>query len=116
MTDEELLEQVFRPLKEKQLPDDGFSDRVMHQIAAIREVAASRMMWRSRLWTILCVTIAAALFVWMRGWEIIAYGMVMLLNNLQQVQTHVLMVLVAIVVLGVVAVSDMVSHERYSVL
>ena len=62
-------------MKEMQVADDGFSQRVMQRLPQ-RDVRSL-----SRLWTAFCIVIGVALFVAMRGWELIGYAMVMLLNN-----------------------------------
>ena len=93
MTDNELLEQLFQPMKEMQLADDGFTDRVMKQLP-------QRDVWRlSRLWTVFCVVVAVMLFVLLRGWEIIAHGL--------------LMFAVSVGIIWLLAGVELVSRERY---
>ena len=92
MTDNELLEQLFQPMKEMQLADDGFTDRVMKQLP-------QRDVWRlSRLWTVFCVVVAVMLFVLLRGWEIIAHGL--------------LMFAVSVGIVGLLALGEVVGRVR----
>ena len=109
MTDDELLEQLFQPMKEMQVADDGFTDRVMQQLP-------QRDVWRlSRLWTVFCIVVAVVLFVLMRGWEIVAYGLMMLVNTpptSQQVLTFAL----SVGIVGLLALGETVSRVRYGAL
>lgn len=109
MTDDELLEQLFQPMKEMQVADDGFTDRVMQQLP-------QRDIWRlSRLWTVFCIVVAVVLFVLMRGWEIVAYGLMMLVNTpptSQQVLTFAL----SVGIVGLLALGETVSRVRYGAL
>ena len=92
MTDNELLEQLFQPMKEMQLADGGFTDRVMKQLP-------QRDVWRlSRLWTVFCVVVAVVLFVLLRGWELIAHGL--------------LMFAVSVGIVGLLALGEVVSRVR----
>ena len=116
MTDNELLEKFFRPARQMDIADNGFTDRVMEQIAAqdVRQTAfdASRL---SRLWTVFCVIVGVVLFVLMRGWEPIIYGLMMLINT-PPTQQQMLTLFVSVVVVGLLAIGDIIGRERYSVL
>ena len=106
MTDNELLEQLFRPMKELELADDGFSERVMRQLPH-RDLRRL-----SRLWSALCIAVAILLFILMRGWELLAYSVVMIFNTpptMEQVLTFVL----SAGILGLLAVGEVVSRVRY---
>ena len=107
MTDHELLEQLFRPMKEMQVADDGFSQRVMQRLPQ-RDVRSL-----SRLWTTFCIVIGVALFVAMRGWELIGYAMVMLLNNPPS-QQQMLMAAASLIAIGVIAIGELLAKARYS--
>ena len=107
MTDNELLEQLFQPMKEMQVADNGFTERVMQQLPA-----DNRALKLSRLWTAFCVVVAVTLFVLMRGWELIGHALLMLLNNLPSTQ-HLLMLTVSVGVVGLLALTEFVHHERY---
>jgi hypothetical protein len=110
MTDNEMLEQLFRPMKEMKVADNGFTERVMKQLPR-------RDVWQiSRLWTAFCIAIAVVLFVLLRGWELIAYGLLMMMNNIDVAKSNLLIVTVLAGVLGLVFLSDVVRRERFSVL
>lgn len=110
MTDNEMLEQLFRPMKEMKVADNGFTERVMKQLPR-------RDVWQiSRLWTAFCIVIAVVLFVLLRGWELIAYGLLMMMNNIDVAKSNLLIVTVLAGVLGLVFLSDVVRRERFSVL
>jgi hypothetical protein len=110
MTDNEMLEQMFRPMKEMKVADNGFTERVMKQLPR-------RDVWQiSRLWTAFCIAIAVVLFVLLRGWELIAYGLLMMMNNIDVAKSNLLIVTVLAGVLGLVFLSDVVRRERFSVL
>ena len=105
-----MLEQMFRPMKEMKVADNGFTERVMKQLPR-------RDVWQiSRLWTAFCIAIAVVLFVLLRGWELIAYGLLMMMNNIDVAKSNLLIVTVLAGVLGLVFLSDVVRRERFSVL
>ena len=105
MTDNELLEQLFQPMKEMQLADDGFTDRVMKQLP-------QRDVWRlSRLWTVFCVVVAVVLFVLLRGWEIIAHGLLMFANTPPTSQ-QMLTFAVSVGIVGLLALSEVLGRVR----
>ena len=109
MTDNELLEQLFRPVREMELQDNGFTDRVMQQLPR-------RDVWRlSRLWTIFCIVVAVALFVSLRGWELVGYGLMMLANT-PPTHQQLLTFVVSVGAMGLLAIGEVVSRERYGVL
>ncbi len=105
MTDNDLLEQLFRPMKEMQLADEGFTDRVMQQLPR-RDVGSL-----SRLWTVFCVVVAVVLFALFRGWEIIAHGLLMLANTPPTSQ-QVLTFAVSVGIVGLLALGEVVSRVR----
>ena len=110
MTDNEMLEHLFRPMKEMKVADNGFTERVMKQLPR-------RDVWQiSRLWTAFCIAIAVVLFVLLRGWELIAYGLLMMMNNIDVAKSNLLIVTLLAGVLGLVFLSDVVRRERFSVL
>ncbi|MBR1395146.1 MAG: DUF5056 domain-containing protein [Prevotella sp.] len=109
MTDNELLEQLFRPMKEMKVADNGFSQRVVGRLPK-RDVRSM-----SRLWTAACVVIGVMLFVAMRGWELIGYALVMLLNNPPSWQ-QMLTAAVSLIAVGMIAIGELLAHERYSAL
>ncbi len=107
MTDKELLEQVFQPMREMQIPDEGFTERVVQQMPDSR----SRRL--SRLWTILCVVVAVLLFWLLRGWEMIAYGLVTLLNQSPSPQQLALLI-ASVFIAGLIIVVEITDCELKS--
>jgi hypothetical protein len=110
MTDNEMLEQLFRPIKEMKLAGNGFTERVMQQLPR-------RDVWQlSRLWKAFCIAIAVVLFVLLRGWELIVYGLVMMMNNMAVAKTNLMIVTVLAGALGLIILSDTVRREHFRVL
>jgi hypothetical protein len=107
MTDNELLEQLFRPAREMQIADDGFSEQVMRRLPQRRDVK-----WLSHVWTIFCVSVAVVLFTFMGGWQSIALGLFTWVSTLPNLQ-HLLMLVLTAGVLLVVAVTEVVRRELY---
>jgi hypothetical protein len=110
MTDNELIEQLFREARQMEVADNGFTERVMQRIPN------EKTQTLSRLWTVFCVMVALVLFVVLRGWEPIGYGLVVLLNNINVLRDHLLMFGLAFIIFGLMGVSDVLRRERYSVL
>lgn len=107
MTDNELLEQLFGPARQMQVADDGFTERVMRRLP---DTSARR---QGRLWAGFCVAMAAVVFVLMRGWESIAYGLLMTVNAPPSPET-ILTVCVAVGVVGLNFLAEVFRQERYS--
>ena len=93
-----------------EVADNGFTERVM------QHVPNEKVLTLSRLWTAFCVVIALVAFVAIRGWELIGYGLMMMLNNIHALNDHLLMIGMAAIIFGLMGISDVVRRERYSVL
>ena len=106
MTDDQLLEQFFREAREVKVPDNGFTERVMEQIPD------GRTLKLSRLWTAFCVAVAAVFFVVMHGWEMICYGLMMLMNNLPAMRDSLMILVLSLGVFTLLAVVELLSRER----
>lgn len=116
MTDDQLLEQFFQQARQTEVPDNGFSDRVMQQITLHEaQHATSHAQRLSRLWTAFCIVVAAVLFVLLHGWEPIAYALMMLVNT-PPTQHQLLMLVASVGVLGLLAIWEIIGRERYSAL
>ena len=113
MTDNELLQQFFQAARQTELPDNGFTERVMQQLPS---GSRSSSLLKSRLWTAFCIVIAVTLFVLLRGWELIGYGLLMLVNNSQALKDNLIIFIALAVVGGLVGISETVRRERYSVI
>jgi len=67
MTDNDnlLIEKFFKQAAQQQIEDNGFTERVMAQIAQTKPSTRRK----SILWTWFCVATALALFILLGGWE-----------------------------------------------
>lgn len=106
MTDDQLLEKFFAEARQAEVPDNGFTERVMSRVPTGRAAVLSR------LWTVLCVAVAAVLFVALRGWDMIAYVLMMTLNNAAHLQNIILTAIVLGVVIGLLAISELFFREH----
>ena len=82
LQDEELLQQFFADCQMSEIPDDGFSDRVMHALPALPETETEMSLVKRQrlehLWTAACVAAGIIIAVVCQGWEQIQgwlYGM-----------------------------------------
>ena len=105
MTDKELLEQVFGPARQMTVADNGFSDRVMEKIP---RHDAKRL---SRLWTVFCIAVAAALFIVFGGIQLVSNGLLMLLKAPMS-RDSLLMLTLSAVVVWLMAIFEVLSRER----
>ena len=113
MTDNELLEQLFRPMREMKIEDNGFSDCVMQQLATSTEVQASHRTERlTHLWTAFCIAVAVVLFILMRGWITIGQAIYDLLTTPPTLNS-LLMLIIAVSVPAVLALTEVVRRERF---
>lgn len=92
-----------------EIADDGFTERVM------RRVPSRNTQTLSRLWTVFCVALGVLLFVLLRGWEVMAYGLLMLVNT-PPTHQQLLMFAASAGVIGVLAIVELLGRERYSML
>ena len=120
---------MFRPMREMQIEDDGFTDRVMQQIemqessAVAGTAAANSSLFTlhsslstkrlAHLWTALCIAIAVVLFIVMRGWITIGQGIYDLLTTPPTVHS-LLMLIITVSVPALIALTETVRHERLS--
>ena len=111
MTDEQLIEKFFQEARQASLADNGFSDRVMQRIATL-QTKDSRIWKLSRLWTAFCVSVAVILFVLLRGWELIAYALMMLVNTPPS-QQQLLTLFVSVSIVGTMAVIELLQRQKY---
>lgn len=109
---EQLIEAFFAPARSMHVEDNGFSSRVMRQVAATSATVRRERLF-SRLWTLACVALAVVLFIAFRGWDSIVYGLLMLVNT-PLTTHHLLTLLMSVGVVGLLALSEVFSRERYS--
>ena len=114
MTDNELLEQLFRPMREMKIEDDGFTERVMQQLPAATKAKTAHSTKRlTHLWTAFCIAIAVVLFIVMRGWITIGQGIYDLLTTPPTVHS-LLMLIITVSVPALIALTETVRRERLS--
>jgi hypothetical protein len=110
--DNELLEQLFRPLRTMEVADDGFTQRVMQRLPRTAD-AELRSVWLSRLWTLICVVVALLLFVALKGWYVIGWSIITMLNNPPSMST-ILTLFAALALTVLIATTEVVHRYNYS--
>lgn len=99
-----LLQQFFSAARSEQLPDNGFTRRVVSRLPL-------RQKRLSRLWTAACIAVGAVLFTLIGGWQQMANGIVDLLSaSYTPAQLFHLMVCGA--VLNTIAIAELMHRER----
>ena len=78
-TDDQLLQAFFADNKMEEVPDDGFSDRVMQALPSLeqektmlaleQEQALAKRRRLEHLWTVACVAVGVVAAVVCQGWE-----------------------------------------------
>ena len=69
-TDDQLLQAFFADNKMEEVPDDGFSDKVMQALPALeQERALVKRRRLEHLWTAVCMAIGVIAAVVCQGWE-----------------------------------------------
>ena len=69
-TDDQILQAFFADNRMKEIPDDGFSDRVMQALPSLeQEQALVKRRRLEHLWTAACVAVGVVAAVVCQGWE-----------------------------------------------
>lgn len=69
-TDDQLLQAFFADNRMEEVPDDGFSDKVMQALPALeQEKALAKRRKLEHLWTAVCMAIGVIAAVVCQGWE-----------------------------------------------
>ena len=69
-TDNQLLQAFFADNRMEEIPDDGFSDRVMQALPSLeQEQALAKRRRLEHLWTAACVAVGVVAAVVCQGWE-----------------------------------------------
>lgn len=109
MTDNDnlLIEEFFKQATRQQIEDNGFTERVMNQLPG-------RMLRFERIWTAGCIVIAAILFTFFHGWELlIVQAEVWLRTTLAEVpQVSPLMAVFALFSLLLIGAYELINYER----
>lgn len=66
--DDRLLQQFFAAARQKEIADDGFTERVIERLP-------DRALRQSYVWTACCVVLGLVLFVAFQGWQPLALGL-----------------------------------------
>ena len=107
--DDLLLEQFFQAARTEQLPDNGFTHRVMTRVAATDPMSASRLSW---LWTAACIVVALIVFTLMGGWNIVMAGIVSVLTTMPTTSTQLIHLMTCGAILTALVVAELVRRER----
>ena len=105
-----LLQQFFRDAAQQQIADDGFTERVMQQLPQTR----CNLQRFNRVWTLFCVGVFLVLFVWFRGWELLAIHFEVLLRTLSVETFSINLPLLAAILFSLllVGVGEVAYNER----
>ena len=105
---DQLLEQFFAACRKEQLPDDGFTRRVMMRLPA-------RQRRLSQLWTLVCIAVGLALFTLIGGWQQVAEGLINVLSS-SFTPMQLLNLMVCGAVLTTIAAAELIRHEHLHVI
>ena len=111
---ERLLRQFFSEAASQQIEDGGFTDRVMQRIEAEQSSALSpQTSTFMRLWTPFCIMVFVVLFVYFRGWELLAVHFEVMLRTMATQSFSVNLLAVATILFGLlfVGVGEVSSSE-----
>ena len=111
---ERLLRQFFSEAASQQIEDGGFTDRVMQRIEAEQSSALSPQTTTfMRLWTPFCIMVFVVLFVYFRGWELLAVHFEVMLRTMATQSFSVNLLAVATILFGLlfVGVGEVISSE-----
>ena len=109
-----LLKQFFQEAAQQQIPDNGFTERVMQRLNAANVQRPTFNVQRlSRLWTLFCIVVFAVLFVLIDGWELLTVQFEVLLRTMAVQTFSVNLLMVATVLFGLlfVGVGEIISSE-----
>ena len=69
MTDNnQFLDDLFKQAAQQQIEDNGFTERVMHNLPDARTDNVRRL---SRLWSLFCILVGVGLFFAFGGWQVL---------------------------------------------
>ena len=83
MTDKDniMIEDFFKQAAQQQVEDNGFTERVMAQIAEREKQPSAVIRHLSLLWTWFCVAVGLALFFILGGWESLKASIMVLMST-----------------------------------
>jgi len=108
-----LLKQFFSSAAQQQIADEGFTARVMQRLPQ-RERLVFNLRWFNRLWTLLCVAVFIAVFIALRGWELLAIHLEVMLRTLPTESVNINPLMLATILFGLlfVGVGEVVYNEK----
>ena len=112
--DERLLQQFFSEAANQKIEDNGFTDRVMQQLASSNVQRSTFNVQRvSRLWTWFCISVFVVLFVVFHGWELLAVQLEVMLRTMatQTFSINLMMLFSVIFGLLLVGTGEVISSE-----
>lgn len=62
------LADLFKQAAQQQIEDNGFTERVMHNLPETKTDAVRRL---SRLWSLFCILVGVGLFFAFNGWQVL---------------------------------------------
>jgi len=70
MTDKDnmMIEAFFKQAAQQQIEDNGFTERVMHNLPDRKAQVVRRL---SQLWTLFCIAVGGVLFFMFGGWQVV---------------------------------------------
>ena len=70
MTDKDnvILDELFKQASLQQIEDNGFTERVMHNLPDTKAVTARRL---SSMWSMFCIVVGMVLFFAFGGWQLL---------------------------------------------
>ena len=83
MTDKDniMIEDFFKQAAQQKIEDNGFTERVMAQIAEREQQPSAVNRRLSLLWTLFCVAVGLVLFFILGGWESLKTSIMVLLSS-----------------------------------
>jgi hypothetical protein len=117
-----LLKQFFNDAAQQQIEDNGFTERVMARLAETPQYATTGASPSAQTsfkkfncwWTLTCVAVFAVLFVVLRGWELLAVQLEVLLRTVSVESLTINTMMLATVLFGLlfVGVGEVIYNEK----
>ncbi len=107
--DDLLLEQFFQAARAEQLPDNGFTHRVMTRLP-------EHQVRLSRLWTAACIAVGLIVFTLIDGWNILVAGIIGLLATMPTTSSQLLHLMLCGAVLTALAAAELIRRERLTLI
>jgi hypothetical protein len=113
--DDELLAKFFENNKINDIPDDGFSDRVMHNLPRHNE-------WLNTLWTVVCAIAILLYFIIHNGFNVLKLAILNICGDVSGAAVSFnfgditpILIYIGIVTITIVAAYNIIMRERHIV-